>query len=93
MSEDVFERHKKCKFSSTELLFRSGQESLVKDIFKHHVAVDQNENQCNVLRKSLALWDKSTFASIKMFSKTHYNGKAANVRNTRKGQGVYPNIT
>lgn len=87
MSEDVFDRHTKWKLNNTELLFHSGQESLiVEDIVRHYVAVDQNEIQCNILHKSLALLDKSTFASIKMFPKTNHNGKEANVRNMRKGQ-------
>lgn len=56
LSEDVFERHTKWKLNNTKLLSHSGQELLIeKDVFKHCVAVNQNEIQCNMLCKSLSL--------------------------------------
>lgn len=36
---------------------------------------------------------RSTFAAIKMFPKTNHNRKEAHIRNMRKGQDVYPNIS
>lgn len=60
---------------------------------QHYVEVNQNDIQCNISHKNLALWDKSKFAAIKMFPKTICNGKEANTRNMKKARDAYPNIS